>query len=97
MTDDGLTRGYRREFRFCLYLRITGTQLCAQGTSGDDLAHSSIRFSLGRFSNEAQVDYTIEAVTTAVTKLREMSPLWEMFKEGIDLDTIEWANIEPTE
>ena len=58
---------------------------------GDDLAHSSIRFSLGRFSNEAQVDYTIEAVTTAVTKLREMSPLWEMFKEGIDLDTIEWA------
>ena len=58
---------------------------------GDDLAHSSIRFSLGRFTTEEQIDFTIDHVKTAVTKLREMSPLWEMFKEGIDLDTIEWA------
>lgn len=58
---------------------------------GDDLAHSSIRFSLGRFTNEEQIDYTIEKLRTAVLKLREMSPLWEMFKEGIDLSTIEWA------
>lgn len=56
----------------------------------DDLAHSSLRFGLGRFSTEEEVDYAINHVKEAVTKLREMSPLWEMFKEGIDLDAIEW-------
>lgn len=59
---------------------------------GDDLAHSSLRFGLGRFTTEEQIDYTIEAITTTVLKLREMSPLWEMFKEGIDLNAIEWAH-----
>jgi cysteine desulfurase len=59
---------------------------------GDDLAHSSLRFGLGRYTTEAQIDYTIEAITTTVLKLREMSPLWEMFKEGIDLNAIEWAH-----
>jgi len=59
---------------------------------GDDLAHSSLRFGLGRFTTEDQIDYTIEAIKTTVTKLREMSPLWEMFKEGIDLNAIEWAH-----
>lgn len=59
---------------------------------GDDLAHSSLRFGLSRFSTEEEVDYTIKAVSDTVTKLREMSPLWEMYKEGIDLNTIEWAH-----
>jgi cysteine desulfurase len=59
---------------------------------GDDLAHSSLRFGLGRYTTEEQIDYTIEAVSKTVNKLREMSPLWEMYKEGIDLNTIEWAH-----
>ena len=59
---------------------------------GDDLAHSSLRFGLGRFTNEEQIDFTINAIKTTVLKLREMSPLWEMFKEGIDLNSIEWAH-----
>jgi cysteine desulfurase len=58
---------------------------------GDDLAHSSLRFGLGRFTTEEQIDYTIEQVRNTVLKLREMSPLWEMYKEGIDLNSIEWA------
>lgn len=59
---------------------------------GDDLAHSSLRFGLGRFTTDEQIDYTIKAVTDTVLKLREMSPLWEMFKEGVDINSIEWAH-----
>jgi cysteine desulfurase len=59
---------------------------------GDDLAHSSLRFGLGRYTTEEQIDFTIKAVTDTVLKLREMSPLWEMFKEGIDIDSIQWAH-----
>ena len=58
---------------------------------GDDLAHSSIRFSLGRFTTEEEVDYAIDAVTKGVTHMRDLSPIWEMYKDGVDLDAVEWA------
>ncbi|CAN3360587.1 cysteine desulfurase, mitochondrial [Diutina catenulata] len=57
----------------------------------DALAHSSIRFGIGRFTTEAEIDYVIEAIHQRVEFLREMSPLWEMVQEGIDLNTIEWS------
>lgn len=56
----------------------------------DELAHSSIRFSIGRWTSEEEIDHTIEIVKKAVNKLRELSPLWEMFKDGVDLSKIEW-------
>ena len=59
---------------------------------GDDLAHSSLRFGLGRYTTEEQIDFTIEQVSKTVLKLRDMSPLWEMYKEGIDMNSIEWAH-----
>ena len=57
----------------------------------DELAHSSIRFSLGRFTTEEEIDFAISKIAGNIEKLRELSPLWEMFKDGIDLDAIEWA------
>ena len=57
----------------------------------DELAHSSIRFSIGRFTTEADVDFAIELLKEKVAKLREMSPLWELVQEGVDLSTIQWA------
>jgi cysteine desulfurase len=57
----------------------------------DELAHSSIRFSVGRFTTQEDVDFTIALLKEKVAKLREMSPLWEMFNEGVDLNTVQWA------
>ncbi|MBP7547848.1 MAG: IscS subfamily cysteine desulfurase, partial [Corallincola sp.] len=58
----------------------------------DELAHSSIRFSIGRFTTEEQIDYAINLINGAIGKLREMSPLWEMYKDGIDLSKVEWVH-----
>jgi cysteine desulfurase len=57
----------------------------------DELAHSSIRFTVGRFTTEEEIDYTVDLLKRKVAKLREMSPLWEMHQEGIDLNTVQWA------
>lgn len=57
----------------------------------DELAHSSIRFTLGRFTTEQEIDFTIELIKSRVGKLRDMSPLWEMAQEGIDLNSVQWA------
>jgi cysteine desulfurase len=59
---------------------------------GDDLAHSSIRFGLGRFTTAEEVDYVVDLVIAKVKKLRDMSPLYEMVKDGVDLSRIEWAS-----
>ena len=58
---------------------------------GDDLAHSSIRFSLGKFTTEEEIDYTIKALKEGVDHMRNLSPIWEMYKEGVDIDSIEWS------
>ncbi len=58
---------------------------------GDDLAHSSIRFSLGRFNTDEDVDFAIDALTKGVTHMRDLSPIWEMYKEGVDLESVEWS------
>jgi cysteine desulfurase len=57
----------------------------------DELAHSSIRFSIGRFTKEEDIDFAIDQVHTAIAKLRELSPLWDMFKDGVDLSKVQWA------
>ena len=58
----------------------------------DELAHSSIRFSIGRFTTEEEIDYTVKLIRESIGKLREMSPLWEMFKDGVDLSKVEWTH-----
>jgi cysteine desulfurase len=58
---------------------------------GDDLAHSSLRLSLGRFTTEEEVDYAVEKISKGVEHMRSISPIWEMYKEGIDLKSVKWT------
>ncbi len=58
---------------------------------GDDLAHSSLRFSLGRFTTDEEIDFTIDAIANGVNHMRDLSPIWEMYKEGVDLESVEWS------
>jgi cysteine desulfurase len=57
----------------------------------DELAHSSLRMTIGRFTTEEEIDYAVEVIKQNVAKLRELSPLWEMYQDGVDLSTIQWT------
>ena len=57
----------------------------------DELAHSSIRFTIGRFNTAEEIDFTFGLLKRQIAKLRELSPLWDMYKEGVDLNTVQWA------
>jgi len=94
---EGLLMGFNKEIALssgsaCTSASLEPSYVLKALGLGDDLAHSSLRFGLGRYTTEEQIDYVIEQVSRTVTKLREMSPLWEMYKEGIDMNSIEWAH-----
>ena len=57
----------------------------------DELAHSSIRFTVGRFTTEEEIEFTLQLLKQKIAKLRELSPLWEMYKEGVDISSVQWA------
>ncbi len=93
---EGLLMGFNKEIALssgsaCTSASLEPSYVLKALGLGDDLAHSSLRFGLGRYTTEDQIDYTIEQISKTVLKLREMSPLWEMFKEGIDMDSVQWA------
>jgi cysteine desulfurase len=94
---EGLIMGFNKEIAVssgsaCTSASLEPSYVLKAIGLGDDLAHSSRRFGLGRHTTEEQIDYTIDKVSKTVLKLRDMSPLWEMYKEGIDVNNTEWTH-----
>jgi cysteine desulfurase len=92
---EGLLMGFNKEIALssgsaCTSASLEPSYVLKALGLGDDLAHSSLRFGLGRYTTEEQINYTIEQVSKTVKKLRDMSPLWEMYKDGVDMNTVEW-------
>src|SRR5436190_7728502 len=75
----------------CALARLEASYVLRALGRNDELAHSSIRFTLGRFTTQEDIDFAVKLIKERIGKLREMSPLWEMYKEGIDLNTVQWA------
>lgn len=93
---EGLMMGFNRDIAVssgsaCTSASLEPSYVLKALGLDDELAHSSIRFSLSRFTSETEVDYAIQSVKRSVERMREMSPLWEMYQDGIDLKTIQWA------
>ncbi|MGL5483381.1 MAG: IscS subfamily cysteine desulfurase [Aeromonas veronii] len=76
----------------CNYASLEPSYVLSALGLNDELAHSSIRFSMGRFTTEEEIDYAVKLIRDSIGRLREMSPLWEMYKDGVDLNTVEWAH-----
>ena len=75
----------------CTSARLEPSYVLRALWRSDELAHSSIRFTLGRFTTEEEIDYTVSLLHAKIAKLRELSPLWEMYQDGVDLNTVQWA------
>ena len=89
-----LTGGRFSSSTICEFLMASASSTVLpliHSVASDELAHSSIRFGLGRFTTEEEVDYVADLVVEKVTRLRELSPLWEMHNEGIDLKSVAWV------
>jgi len=74
-----------------LHFGFLRPKLCCAPCRSDELAHSSLRMTIGRFTTEEEIDYAISTIKLNVAKLRDLSPLWEMYQDGIDISTIQWA------
>ena len=82
---------YKRQGSACTSASLEPSYVLRALGRSDELAHSSLRMTIGRFTTVEDIDYAVATLQDQVARLRELSPLWEMFKDGVDLSTIQWA------